>query len=189
MKQGDNVRNYHAQLYKVLQLFTSAWPQLTNVSLPIRPNGMMQVFVIMCILFVIQDMQEGDMLCGCYGTHGSGIQCHSRACNVYHTNLDNPGVKFSYLVATQVASIARNHNLALCKRWSHHRLNNVFDYVPMADPVRGIYGAALIETMHGDLLDSRQRSKKQIGSAGCSCNSVSQVAPSHDSTNVSGHQF
>jgi hypothetical protein len=88
MKQGNSVRNYHAQLCKVLQSFTTVGPQLTNVSLPIWP--------IMCILFLIQDMQEGDVLCGrCDGTHGSGIQRHRRACNVDHTNLDNPDVKFS----------------------------------------------------------------------------------------------
>jgi hypothetical protein len=88
MKQGNSVRNYHAQLYKVLQSFTMVGPQLTNVSLPIGP--------IMCILFLIQDMQEGDVLCGCYdGTHGSGIQRHRCACNVDHTNLNNPDVKFS----------------------------------------------------------------------------------------------
>ena len=109
---------------------------------------MMQVDVIMCILFVIQDMQEGDMLCGRYGTHGSGIQRHSCACNVDDTNLDNPDVDCSFLVAAQVASIARNSNQALRKRWSQHRLNNVFDYVPMADPIRGVYGATPIETMH-----------------------------------------
>ena len=63
-KQGDNVRNYHAQLYEVLRSFSTAGPQLWNVSLPIGPNGRMQVDIITCILFVIQDMQEGDMLCG-----------------------------------------------------------------------------------------------------------------------------
>jgi hypothetical protein len=55
----------------------------------------------------------------------------------------------NFLVANQVASIARNPNLALHKcSWSQHNLNNVFDYVPIADPVRGIYGATPIETMH-----------------------------------------
>ena len=41
MKQGDNVRNYHAQLYAVLESFTNAGPHLTNVELPIGPIGMM----------------------------------------------------------------------------------------------------------------------------------------------------
>jgi hypothetical protein len=41
MKQGDNVWNYHAQLYAVLESFTNAGPHLTNVELPIGPIGMM----------------------------------------------------------------------------------------------------------------------------------------------------
>jgi hypothetical protein len=147
-KQGHNVRNFHAQLYEVLRSFSTAGPQLRNVTQPIRPNGRMQVDVITCILFVIQDMQEGDMLCSCNGTHGPGIQRHSRACDVDHTNLDNPDVNCRVLVVAQIASIARNSNQALRKRWSQHRLNNVFDYVPMADPIRGVYGATPIETMH-----------------------------------------
>jgi Plavaka transposase len=148
MKQGDNIRNYHAQLYAVLSSFTTAGPNLMNVVLPIGPTGMMQVDVVTCILFVIQDMQEGDMLCGRYGTHGKGIQRHSRACNVDHTNLDNPNVNCTFLAANEIADIARNPNAAIRKRWSQHQLNNVFDFVPMADPVRGIYGATPVETMH-----------------------------------------
>jgi hypothetical protein len=63
MKQDDSIRNYHAQLHAVLSSFT-AGPHLTNVLLPIGPSGMMKVDVITRILFVIQDMQEGDRLCG-----------------------------------------------------------------------------------------------------------------------------
>ena len=132
----------------MVRSFSTAGPQLRNVSLPIGPNGRMQVDVITCILLVIQDMQEGDMLCGCYGTHGPSIQRHSRVCDVDRTNLDNPDVNCRVLVAAEIASIARNSNQALRKRWSQHRLSNVFDYVPMAGPIRGIYSATPIETMH-----------------------------------------
>jgi hypothetical protein len=37
--QGDKVRNYHQQLYKVLESFTTAGPRLCNVTLPIGPKG------------------------------------------------------------------------------------------------------------------------------------------------------
>jgi hypothetical protein len=148
MKQGDNVRNYHAQLDAVLSSFTSAGPYLMNVSLPIGPQGIMQVDVITCILYVIQDMQEGDMLCGRFGSHGAGIQRHSRACDVDHENLDNPEVQCSMLSAQAISAIARDPNVATRKRWSQHRLHNVFDSIPMADPIRGIYGATPVETMH-----------------------------------------
>jgi hypothetical protein len=60
--QGDNVRNYHQQLYKVLESFTTAGPRLCNVTLPIGPKGFICVDIVTCILFVIQDLQEGDML-------------------------------------------------------------------------------------------------------------------------------
>jgi hypothetical protein len=108
MKQGDNVRNYHAQLYAVLHSMTIAGPHLTNVSSPIGPNGIMQVDVITCILYVIQDMQEGDMLCGRYGSHGTGIQRHCRACDVNHEHLDNSKVLCSFLEAHAIADIAQN---------------------------------------------------------------------------------
>ena len=62
--QGNNVRDYHAQLYKVLESFTSAGPPLCNVTLPIGPTDSMCVDIVTCILCAIQDMQEGDMLCG-----------------------------------------------------------------------------------------------------------------------------
>ena len=84
---GNNMRNYHAELYAVLQPFTTAGPCLKNVLLPIGPNGTMRVDVVTCILFIIQDMQEGDSLCGQYGTHGVGIQCHCRGCNVNHVKI------------------------------------------------------------------------------------------------------
>ena len=71
MKQGDNICNYHAQLNAKLSSFTAAGPHLTNVLLPIGPSGMMKVDVIVCFLFVIRDMQEGDMLCGRFVSHGA----------------------------------------------------------------------------------------------------------------------
>ena len=148
MKQGDNIRNYHDQLHAVLKSFITAGPMLTNVILPIGPTGQMKVDVITCILFVIQDMQEGDMLCGRYGTHTSGTQRHSRACNVDYDNLDNHNVKCKYLLAADMAAIAKHPKPAIQKQWSQHKLNNVFDYVPLADPIRGIYGATPVETMH-----------------------------------------
>jgi hypothetical protein len=148
MKQGDNIRNYHAQLHAVLRSMCIAGPHLTNVLLPIGPYGKMQVDVITCILFVIQDMQEGDMLCGRFGSHGKGIQRHCRACDVNYEQLDNPYVQCAFLNASEVSDIAHNGDVDIRKRWSQHKLNNVFDYVPMADPLRGIYGSTPVETMH-----------------------------------------
>lgn len=85
-----------SQLYAVLLPMCIAGPHLTNVLLPSGPHGRsMQVDVITCILFVIQHMQEGNMLCGHFGSCcGKGIQQqHCCACDVNHEQLDNPYVQ------------------------------------------------------------------------------------------------
>ena len=105
-RQGDNIRNYHAQLQAVLSTFTTAAPRLRNVSLPIGPTGSMTVDVITCILFVIQDMQEGDMLCGRFGPHTPGIRRQCRSCDISYQNLDDPYVQCQLLEAHQMAQIA-----------------------------------------------------------------------------------
>ena len=74
----------------------------------------MKVDVITCVLlFVIQDKPEGDMLCGRFGSHGAGIQRHSRACDVDHENLENENVNCSFLVAHKMAAIACSPNVAI----------------------------------------------------------------------------
>ncbi|KAI2507626.1 hypothetical protein MHU86_6813 [Fragilaria crotonensis] len=62
--------------------------------------------------------------------------------------MDNPEVQCSMLSAQDISSIARDLNVATRKQWSQHRLNNVFDSIPMADPIRGRYGATPVEIMH-----------------------------------------
>ena len=63
--------------------------RLVNVTLLIGPTGKIIVDVKICILFITQDMQEGDMLCGRYGTRISKVQRQCRACNVNYDDLDN----------------------------------------------------------------------------------------------------
>ena len=146
--QGDNVRNYHQQLYKVLESFTTAGPRLCNVTLPIGPKGFICVDIVTCILFVIQDMQEGDMLCGRFGPHTPQIQRHCRACTVNYKELDNPDAVCEFVLATDMAQIANDADDNVRRLWSQHFLNNAFDFVPLADPIRGIFGATPVETMH-----------------------------------------
>ena len=88
------------------------------------------------------------MLCGQYGNHSSGIQRHCRACNVNYDNLDNHLVQCLYLTADFMNEIAATADNTTRKRWSQHQLDKAFNYVPMADPVRGIFGATPVETMH-----------------------------------------
>jgi hypothetical protein len=147
-RQGDNVRNYHAQLRTVLSTFATANKRLRNVVVPLGPTKTLCVDIVTCLLFVIQDMQEGDMLCGRFGPHTSLIRRHSRACNIDYDNLDNYNVHCTYVHATDM------HEIALCpddkrrQQWSQHRVDNAFNSVLLADPIRGIFGSTPVETMH-----------------------------------------
>ena len=116
---------------------------------PLGPNGAICVDIITCILFLIQDMQEGDALRGRYGLHTTGIQCHCRACNVSAAQLYYPKAVCTSLVAADMACISCNPNQMVRTQWSQHFLNNAFDYVPMADPACGIFGAIPMTTLHG----------------------------------------
>ena len=146
--QGNNIRNYHMELYTVLLPFTSASPRLLNIKLPLGPDGFMYVDIITCILFVIQDMQEGDALCGRFGSHTTGIQRHCRACNVPAHDLDNPHAVCRFFTKEEMHVIATSENVELRKQHSQHYLNNAFGYIPLADPIRGIFGATPVETLH-----------------------------------------
>lgn len=147
-KQGVNIGNYHAELRVVLNTFRSANNRLRNITLPIGPNGSITVDIVTCILFVIQDMQEGDMLCGRYGPHTPLIKRHCRSCDVSYDDLDNPEVNCTFLLSRNMDFIAQSEDKELRSRWSQHKLDNAFNHMPLADPVRGIFGATPVETMH-----------------------------------------
>lgn len=147
-RQGDNIRNYHAQLGTVLETFRTANERLRNVRLPLGHTGSIVVDVVTCILFVIQDMQEGDQLCGRFGPHAARIQRQCRACDVSYEDLDNPQVNCHYLYSAPMHMIALETDDQQRARWSQHRLDNIFNKVPLADPLRGILGSTPVETMH-----------------------------------------
>lgn len=146
--QGDNIRNYHAQLSQVLHSFRTSPPRLRGITLPMGSSGRITVDIIPCILFVIQDMQEGDMLCGRFGPHTQQIQRQSRSCNVNYKDLASHTVTCKYLYAAPMHQIAQSNNPAVRQRWSQHKLDNAFQHVEMADPERGIFGATPVETLH-----------------------------------------
>ena len=147
-KLGDNIRNYHAQLQIVLSSFRTSSSRLRNVQLPLGPTGSIHVDIVTCILFVIQDMQEGDALCGRYGPHTPQVQRHCRSCNVSYADLDSPYFACRYLFAEPMAMIAASDDKAICVRWSQHAVYNAFQDVVLADHVQGIFGATPVETMH-----------------------------------------
>jgi hypothetical protein len=111
--------------------------------LPLGPNGAICIDFITCILFVIQDMQEGDALFGQNGSHTMGIQHYCRACNVSAAQLDYLRAVGTFLVAADMACITHNPDQMVRTQWSQNFLNNAFDYVPIADPVRGILAPLL----------------------------------------------
>ena len=108
----------------------------------------MDADVVTCILFVIQDMQEGDAHCGHYGPHMPQVQGHCRSCNVSYADLDSHVFTCRYLLAEPMAMIAASEKKAICARWSQHMVHNSFQDVMLADHVHGFFGATPIETMH-----------------------------------------
>ena len=60
--QGDNIWNYHAQFSKVLHRFRTSKSRLCGVTISMVPTGVIIADIVLCILYVIQDMQEGNML-------------------------------------------------------------------------------------------------------------------------------
>jgi hypothetical protein len=57
-------------------------------------------------------------------------------------------VDCAYLSADFLTDVAENADDVTRKRWSQHRVENAFKFVPMADPRRGIFGATPVDTMH-----------------------------------------
>jgi hypothetical protein len=69
-----------------------------------------------CILFIIQDMQEGDMFCGRFGTHTLKVQRQCRVCNVNYDDLDKLTDPCRYVYAGPMAQIAACPNA----HWTMH---------------------------------------------------------------------
>jgi hypothetical protein len=110
---------------------------------------MLTVDVQTCILFIIQDMQKGELLCGRFGPHTPQIQRNCHACTVKYDCLDNLNAVCCYLSAFEMRQISQStYDEMLRKEYSQHQLINVFNSVPLADPQRGIFGATPTETMH-----------------------------------------
>jgi hypothetical protein len=76
-------------------------------------TGVIIVDIVPCILNVIQDMQEGDMLCGHYGPSSPQIQCQLGSCNVDYKGLACHNVRCKYLYAAPMHSFAQSNDLAI----------------------------------------------------------------------------
>jgi hypothetical protein len=97
----------------------------------------MTVDIKTCILFIIQDMQENNKLCGRY-----------RACNVTnYDDIDNLTDLCCYNYAGPMAQTALCPNKVICQWWSQHALDKTFNHVPLSDPIHCIVGAQPVETI------------------------------------------
>jgi hypothetical protein len=77
------------------------------------PTGVIIVDIVPCILYVIQDMQEGNMLCGRYGPHTPEIQRKLHLCNVDYKGLACRNRRCKYLHADPMHSMAQSDDLAI----------------------------------------------------------------------------
>jgi hypothetical protein len=111
--QGDNIRNFHAQLSQLLHSFRTSESRLRGVTLPMGPTGIIFFDSVLCILYVIQDMQKSNMLCGRYGPHTPQIQRQLCLCNVDYKGLACHNRKCKYLFADPMHSIAQSNDLAI----------------------------------------------------------------------------
>jgi len=135
-------------LLECLILIVEGGPRLHGVILPIGPSCCLGVDIVTCLLFVIEDMQESDMLCGCFGTHTSGVQRHCPLCDVQNNHLDDCEIRCKFVEASDMTHIAERSDVSTITPWSQHQLKNAFNCIVFADPVCGILCATPGETMH-----------------------------------------
>jgi hypothetical protein len=77
------------------------------------PTGVIIVDILPCILYVIQNMQEGNMLCGRYGPHMPQIQRQLHLYNVDYKGLACDNRRCKYLYADPMHSIVQSDDLAI----------------------------------------------------------------------------
>lgn len=148
LAKGEAMRGYHAKLSAIFESYLTADDRLKNVTIPIGPTGSITCDLVVVFLYSIQDMDEGDKMCGRYKGHNKGIQRHCRACDIPFNEMDNPEAKCRFVTAGEIRRVASSGNEELQKRYSIHQHINAFDRVPMADPIYGIHGATPSEPMH-----------------------------------------
>ena len=108
----------------------------------------MKVDIVVCLLCIVQDIEEGDRLGGQFGPHKPTILRQCRTCDVNWDNLEDPFVVCEQLHALQMHKIAQSDNDNLRRQWSQHKLYNAYIDMPLADLERGIFGSMPVETMH-----------------------------------------
>jgi hypothetical protein len=119
-----------AELGGAHESFRECGPHLRGVVLPIGLSCYLHVDIVTCLPFVIQDMQEGDsLLCGSFGTHTSGVQCHCQLYDVQYNHLDDCEIRCIFVEASDMTHIAERSDLATRTQWSQHQLRNAFDCI------------------------------------------------------------
>ena len=158
---GDTVRIHHMQLRKLFETLATASERLKNIWIP-SANGLVCVDVICPLLFIIADNEEADKLSGRYGSHQKGIQRRCRSCNVPNTELANPEFVCQRHPWAVLDAVAKSDNPDLHKEYSQHRLDSVFNYVPLSDPVYGINSMMPPDALHNVRLGVAKRFVKVL---------------------------
>ena len=148
MDKGEGVRDYHVKLYQLLESYIKSADRLKNVVLPIGPHGSMLVDVICPILFIIQDMDEGDRLCARFHSHNRGVQRQCRACSINFEDLNDPEAFCQFVTQAEIFAVADSDDKELQKQWSTHCHTNAYARAAFGDPIQGIFGATPSEPMH-----------------------------------------
>ena len=121
------IQNYHAELGFAFASFMESVPCLCGVVFPIGPSCCLCVGIVTCMLFIIQDVQEGDMLCGHFGTHASGVQYHCQSCDVQYNHRDDWKITCEFVEASGMTHTAERSDVATRTQWSQHQLRNAFN--------------------------------------------------------------
>ena len=109
--------------------------RLKHVVLPFGPDGSMLVDVICPILFIIQDMDEGDRLCARFHSHNRGVQRQCRACSINFEDLNDPEAFCQFVTQAEIFAVADSDDKELQKQWSTHRHTNAYARAAFGDPI------------------------------------------------------
>ena len=119
-QKGEEMRNHHTKLYDMIGSYFTCPLRLQDVDLPMGPTGSITADAICPIQYVIQDMDEGDCLCGHFHSHNEGVQKQCLVCTVNFEDLQDPEAICQFVTQEEIFIVANSHDKDLHKQWSTH---------------------------------------------------------------------
>lgn len=150
---AQNVNDYHAQIYFILQESGFLALQDRGFKWIIRYKGATyQVTFRTYVPFIIGDTEGHDQLCGHYKCRTGNVAqlCRSCKCPTHLSGWSK--ANFPLRKTSEMKRLMTNHDTAALQQMSQHYLSNGFDRVRFGDPQRGIFGAVPGEILHLVLL-------------------------------------